>query len=820
MRIMPCAPRFVRHCLPALLALASTLIAACSERPHRFDCYPQPMSTRALAQAGLKSDPNAWACIDKAHDAYLEQWQQIMADDAARLSDRIRVISDPFQGGDRNGWLNDLQTVQGFERSHATILNRMEALDTSLISAWTDCLGPDWSARMETLRIDRSIERWRGVAEANGPSMLDLRLIVPGLDLDNARREQLTEALRDYARRLEPMARKLAEARLRAPAQTIRLRDAALERGEKPNEGAITEQVRKGVRKAHDAIIALDLTTIELLRGALPEQSLERLRDAVVDAADRKRPRYGEEMLAPVAAELPTVDAPTRKLIRDAIVAHATADQVLREQIAEVALRDPEDPKLKELRKQRAQILKALNERVVSALPEAMRGAMKSMRGENVESLRRTLDTILDPAVASRFEQELPEPEPTAPAQRLPVRNGGDVLGQLLPSDFAAWAEIRIPTLAEGNPDRIKPMRLLVSDAQERWNAEWKSSLERLQPMQKAVEEAMRSDVTLSEMQQRVRTAVAELDAARSRLQLIEDPVLNDAAALMDLPTHDPRVERLRLERAAEFAGLGWRDLPVQTMFQLDREATIDLPTVIDELGLSEGSRAIADMALVDSAVPLIETAEMLRQACVQSLRSLVLELKKAQLRGTDERGMLVAMRKVVVASAASIDTAAQMRIELQRGLMEQVCDTLQPAEARALRRAYWQRAFPELFVERKPAQNAIERVIERLPQGGEARAAADAVLEARESAIDALLPAMIAARKKWPTDGMRVGRETFAQLEREAPILGTTLRVREEIDARALRSLASLHGDDPEAWRTVIEWGREHPGSYEGLPD
>ncbi|NBQ16420.1 MAG: hypothetical protein EBU31_17860, partial [Proteobacteria bacterium] len=85
---MPCAPRFLRDCLPALLALASTLIVACSERPHRFDCYPQPMSTRALVQAGLKSDPNAWTCIDKAHDAYLEQWQQIMADDAARLSDR------------------------------------------------------------------------------------------------------------------------------------------------------------------------------------------------------------------------------------------------------------------------------------------------------------------------------------------------------------------------------------------------------------------------------------------------------------------------------------------------------------------------------------------------------------------------------------------------------------------------------------------------------------------------------------------------------------------------------------------------------------
>ena len=68
--------------------------------------------------------------------------------------------------------------------------------------------------------------------------------------------------------------------------------------------------------------------------------------------------------------------------------------------------------------------------------------------------------------------------------------------------------------------------------------------------------------------------------------------------------------------------------------------------------------------------------------------------------------------------------------------------------------------------------------------------------------------------------DGERSRAELQAQLEREAPILGTTLRVREEIDARVLRSLASLHGDDPEAWRTVIEWGREHPGTYEGLPD
>lgn len=807
--------RRLGRCLASACLIVFT---ACAEQPHRFDSYPRPMSTGSLVQAGLHDDPAAWACVDKAHDAYLESWTLLLSAEAARLSERIRLMSDPLQGGDHENWISDLHMVQDLERKHASILSRMEALDTSLLGVWNECLGPSWGPRLESLRIDRSIERWRCVAESNGPSMLDLRLLLPSLNLEEPQREQLREALQAYAIRLEPLARRLAQARLQAPVTTIRLREAAVSRGETPNSSQIREEVNRGIRQAHHAIIALDLSTIQSLRGSLPEGSLDRLRDAVVDAADRKRPRFGEEMLAPVAAELQPIDGPTRAAIREAIAAYEVADRELRERIAEAAMRNPEDPRLQNVRKQRSLLLRALNDRVVAALPEPMRGPMKSMQREGVESLRRTLDAILDPAVASRFQSELPEPEPEAPTQRLPVRTGGDVLGQLLPSDFAAWAETRIPTLAAGDPDRVKPLRLLVSDAQERWTTEWKASLDRLQPMQKSVEEAMQATVSLSEMQQRVRTAIAELDAARARLQLIEDPVLQDAAALMDLSPNDPRVERLRLERAAEFAGLGWRELPVQTLFQLDREATIDLPTVIDELEMSDGSRAIADMALVDNAVPIIESAEMLRQACVQSLRSLVLELKKARLSGAENVGMLAALRRVVSSNAASIGMAAQLRVDLQRGLLNQVCETLPPVEARALRRAYWSRAFPELFMERKPASAALSRLVERLPHDSDRRTAAEAVLEARDVAVDAMLPQLVEARKRWPYDGVRVSQGTLTQLDREAPILGATMRIREEIDARALRSLASLSGDDPDAWRVVTEWGREHPAAFEGL--
>ena len=50
--------------------------------------------------------------------------------------------------------------------------------------------------------------------------------------------------------------------------------------------------------------------------------------------------------------------------------------------------------------------------------------------------------------------------------------------------------------------------------------------------------------------------------------------------------------------------------------------------------------------------------------------------------------------------------------------------------------------------------------------------------------------------------------------------MLALTLRVRDEIDARALRSLASLHGDDPAAWRAIVDWARERPFEWESLPN
>jgi hypothetical protein len=404
-----------------------------------------------------------------------------------------------------------------------------------------------------------------------------------------------------------------------------------------------------------------------------------------------------------------------------------------------------------------------------------------------------------------------------APVHRLPVRAGANSLLQMLPPDFAAWAAIRLPGLAEGDPDRSEPIRLLVQDAGERWTAEMQESIARLDPLTKPISEAIGAkEVSLNETQRRVRAAISEYDATRARLQQIEDDVFEGASAVAGLDRTDPRMERLRLERATEFAGLAWRDLPVHTLFRLDREATIDLPTVIEEMELSGGARAIADITLVDNAVEIIETAETLRASCIAALRSVVLDLKRASLRGASERELIPEVARAVRSASVTVGIAARARMELQRALLQRICDAIDVTEARALRRAYWERAFPEIFVERRPSDSTIDRLVESLPPQGDRRAAAEALLEARAAALDAAIPDLVEARRQWLNDANRIERGTFTQIERQAPALGVALRVRDEINARLLRSLASLHGDDPTAWDAVSSWARERPHAYE----
>jgi hypothetical protein len=813
---MPLPRLHLRRLARALATLLVATLAGCSAPDLRFDATPAPFSTGVLATLGLHDDPTAWGCVDVAHDRYLEQWRELARNEAREISERTRDLNDMFQSVDRDAD-GRADIYEQLQRRHAQLLRRMETLDEGLLGDWSKCLGPEWNERLDALRVDRAIQRWRAVAEGGSASILDLRLLIPGLDFDDATRERLRMDMREYAARLEPLARQLAQARVEAPIARQREIERQRAAGGKVDTGPIDAENGRRQRAAIDGILQLDLATIDRLRGLMPDATLDRLRDAVVDASDQGRPRFGMELLAPIAAELKPIDPATRSEIRTAIEAHELADRMLRDEFATIALRDPADRRLAEIRSQRRKILQALNAKVLSLLPESMQPSMKRVQGESVAELRREMDLILDPAVAARLQAQLPDPEPTAPVHRLPVRAGASSLLQMLPPDFAAWAAIRLPSLAEGDPDRSEPIRLLVQDAGERWTTEMQESIARLDPLTKPISDAISArDVSLNETQRRVRAAISEYDATRARLQQIEDDVFESASAVAGLDRTDPRMERLRLERATEFAGLAWRDLPVHTLFRLDREATIDLPTVIEEMELSGGARAIADITLVDNAVGIIETAETLRASCIAALRSVVLDLKRASLRGASDRELIPEVGRAVRSASVAVGIAAQARMDLQRSLLQRICDAIDPAEARALRRAYWERAFPELFVERRPVEPVIDRLVESLPPQGDRRAAAEALLDARAAALDAAIPELVEARRQWLSDANRIERGTFTQIERQAPALGMALRVRDEIHARLLRSLASLHGDDSVAWDAVASWMRERPYAYE----
>ena len=139
--------------------LATTLlavVAACDAVPQRFDALPTPVGSAVLVSRGLQDQPGPWSCVDAAHDAYLREWAVVIAGDAAAVGERIRALNNPLEGGTSPGtagnWMSDLQAVQGFSRRHASTLRRLESLDEELLSAWSVCLGPAWTERIDAQR--------------------------------------------------------------------------------------------------------------------------------------------------------------------------------------------------------------------------------------------------------------------------------------------------------------------------------------------------------------------------------------------------------------------------------------------------------------------------------------------------------------------------------------------------------------------------------------------------------------------------------------------------------------------------------------------
>ena len=324
------------------------------------------------------------------------------------------------------------------------------------------------------------------------------------------------------------------------------------------------------------------------------------------------------------------------------------------------------------------------------------------------------------------------------------------------------------------------------------------------------MKEASSPDMSVPELQRRLRVLVSEVDSARNALTKIEDDTIAELAAVLGLDPNDARVERLRIERAVSASNIDWRKIPMGSLMKIDREATIDVPTAFAQAKLSPEASAITDDAIRDSAVALVESSDRLRTASIDALRSFVLNMKKMIMEFKFDENDQVAseerLREIIAAATKSVQPSARARVTVQQELLHDTCLTLSSDDARELKLAYWRFAYPEIFYDRHPADALFDVIMAQLPQN-ESRENADKLFDLRQSAQDELLNKIIDARKLWANDDFTLSKNNFDQLQRRAPALAILLDVREEINVRALRELALMAGEDSNAWSKLTEW-------------
>jgi hypothetical protein len=246
------------------------------------------------------------------------------------------------------------------------------------------------------------------------------------------------------------------------------------------------------------------------------------------------------------------------------------------------------------------------------------------------------------------------------------------------------------------------------------------------------------------------------------------------------------------------------------SLMKIDREATIDVPTAFAQAKLSPEASAITDAAIIDAAVPLVESSDRLRTATIDALRSFVLNMKKMIMEFKfDEKDQVASeerLREILTAATKSVEPTVRARVAVQQELLHDTCLALASDDARELKNAYWRFAYPEIFYDRHPADDMFDQMMAELP-ANESREHATELLATRQSAQDELLNRIIDARKLWANDDFTISKNNFDQLQRRAPGLAILLNVREEINVRALREMALMAGEDSNAWSKLTDW-------------
>ena len=778
-------PRFMRWTI--ILVGCMLALPACKENPYRFDVVPMPVGSSSLIRAGYHGDQKSWACIDKLHDEYLTQWQSVVQREMTSIIASISKRSNPFDPRMQGSWMQDVEFMEQLRKRHGTLLSQLSLLDQNLFAQWSDCVGADHAAMMEGLAMDRAIACAKSVATPGAPSFVDLREILTNLKFTPEQRALFDEQMSIYARALLPAANAFAAASIRRPMDG--------------NDDAIN--------LAKSKITALNVRTIEMLQGIADQDVVDRFKIGFVNQ-DSWKPTDWQKAAPLLMVRLPNLQQTQRVEIAKIVLEWEKDDRELALRIATAMLRGKDDPRAQLAKDARQELLKQRNMAMIKVAGDQYKDSFAPLRKQSGQQLRDSISALLPVDSLDDVFAVITLPPPDATPDGWPIRKSAETFALFLPPDFQSWVESRLrPLQPHGDTETAVSMTLLA-DSVESWNTTFEAHAVKIKLAEDRMKEASSPDMSVPELQRRLRVLVSEVDSARNALTKIEDDTIAELAAVLGLDPNDARVERLRIERAVSASNIDWRKIPMGSLMKIDREATIDVPTAFAQAKLSPEASAITDDAIRDSAVALVESSDRLRNASIDALRSFVLNMKKMMMEfkfdETDQVASEERLREIIAAATKSVQPSARARVTVQQELLHDTCLALSSDDARELKQAYWRFAYPEIFYDRHPADALFDVIMAQLPQN-ESRENADKLLDLRQSAQDELLNKIIDARKLWANDDFTLSKNNFDQLQRRAPALAILLDVREEINVRALRELALMAGEDSNAWSKLTEW-------------
>ena len=779
---MYCAVRLI-----ALFAVCALALPACKENPYRFDVVPMPVGSSSLIRAGYHGDQKSWACIDKIHDEYLTKWQSVVQREMTSIIASISKRSNPFDPRMQGSWMKDVEFMEQLRNRHGTLLSQLSLLDQNLFTQWSDCVGADHAAMIEAISMDRAIACAKSVATPGAPSFVDLREVLTNLKFTTEQRALFDEQMSIYTRALLPAANAFAAATIRRPMDG--------------NDDAIN--------LAKSKITALNVRTIEMLQGIADQDVVDRFKIGFVNQESWK-PTDWQKAAPLLMVRLPNLQQTQRVEIAKIVLEWEKDDRELALKIATAMLRGKDDPRAQLSKDARQELLKQRNMAMIKVAGDQYKDSLAPLRKQSGQQLRDSISALLPVDSLNDVFAVLTLPPPDATPDGWPIRKSAETFALFLPPDFQSWVESRLRPLQPHGDTETAVSITLLGDSVEAWNKTFQEHLITIKQTEERMKDVSSTDVSLPEAQRRLRALVSDVDSARNALTKIEDDTIAELAAVLGLDPSDPRVERLRIERVVAAANIDWRKIPMGSLLKIDREATIDLPTAFAQAQLSPEAGAITDSAIIDAAVPLVESSDRLRTCTIDALRSFVLNVKKISLEYKfEEENQALGeelFHELLTSANKSVEASARARIDIQHGILQDTCSALPDDDARELKQAYWRFAYPEIFYDRHPAEYMLGQLMAELPQD-ESREQATRLLQTRQNAQDELLNRIIDARKLWVNNDFAINKNNFDQLQRRAPALAILLNVREEINVRALREMALMAGKDSTAWSKLTEW-------------